>query len=55
MEFKKLVPLVVVGVLLHQQPHSAHSQYAGRPMMVGGGAEVMFVTATAATMLIFSK
>ena len=59
MQFKKLevplAPVLAVSMLLHHQPHLAHSQYAGRPMMVGLGAEVMSVTATATTMLIFSR
>jgi hypothetical protein len=49
--FKVLVPVLVVGMIVQDHPHLAHSQCAG-PMMVGPGAEVMSVTASASTLLM---
>jgi len=46
------VPLLATSLIFHQQPHVAHTLFAGMPVLVGWSAEAMVVTATASTMML---
>jgi hypothetical protein len=51
--FKSLViPVLGASLILHNQPHTAHSLYAGAPTTGGGSAEAMVITATASTVVV---
>jgi hypothetical protein len=43
------VPLLGASLIFHPQPHLAHTEFAGPPLMVGWSAVAMSVTATAST------